>query len=82
MDKIKKLRMKRKNLMLRLYLSAFLGKMGYERADMIRKSGLFRRVGKNVYFHPYKIPTEPMGVSLGDNVVVCVINKKITNGPI
>lgn len=79
MDKIKKLRMKRKILMLRLYLSAFWGKMGYERADMIRKSGLFRRVGKNVYFHPYKIPTEPMGVSLGDNVVVCTGVEFITH---
>ncbi len=71
MDKVKALRRRRRITMIKLIGSMLVGKMGYERAEILRKSGLFHKFGDNVYFHPYKIPTEPMGISIGNNVVIC-----------
>lgn len=79
MDEVKKLRRTRRKVMLRLLLSMLTGKMGYDRAEILRKSNLFHSFGEKVYFHPYKIPTEPMGISIGNNVVICAGVEFITH---
>ena len=54
------------------YIKMFLYSKGnaYKNADYIRKHNIFHHIGKGCYYHPWKLPTEPSLVSLGDNVWV------------
>ena len=40
----------------------------YKNAEYIRKQGIFYHMGEGCYYHPRKLPSEPMLVSVGDNV--------------
>ena len=42
----------------------------YKNAEYIRKKGIFHHMGEGCYYHPRKLPSEPMLVSVGDNVWV------------
>ncbi len=42
----------------------------YKNADYIREHNIFRHMGKGCYYHPRKLPSEPILVSMGDNVWV------------
>lgn len=60
---------KRHLVMLRLKMLSILGKNN-KKADVLRRSGLFKNYGSGGYWHPTTIPTHPDLVSIGDNVVV------------
>ncbi len=57
---------KRKRTMLKLFLSS----SGWKRAQILKKSKTFHKMGINCYYHPVKIPAEPWLVEMGDNVFV------------
>ncbi len=40
----------------------------YKNADYIRDNNIFYHMGNGCYYHPRKLPTEPILVSMGDNV--------------
>jgi len=42
----------------------------YKNAEYIRKKGIFYHMGEGCFYHPRKLPTEPVLVSMGDNVWV------------
>ncbi len=42
----------------------------YKNAEYIRKKKIFYHMGEGCFYHPRKLPTEPVLVSLGDNVWV------------
>ena len=41
---------------------------GAKRGDYLRKKKIFKKFGKNVWWQPYKIPSNPELISIGDNV--------------
>ena len=41
----------------------------YKNAEYIRKNNIFHHMGEGCYYHPRKLPSEPMLVSVGDNVI-------------
>lgn len=43
---------------------------GFKRADILRRNKVFGHIGKNVYYHPYTLPSEPQMVYLHDNVQI------------
>ena len=43
---------------------------GYRRAEYIRKHNLFGSMGKNCYFHPWKVPGDPKLIFIHDNVKI------------
>ncbi len=60
---------KRTLLMIKLKLYSILGK-NFEKADLVRKSGLFKSYGYGGYWHPDWIPSFPYFVDIGNNVTV------------
>ena len=66
--------MKRKIIMLRLIL-----KNGFKKAQFLKKKKVFAHIGKNCYYHPFVIPSEPKLVSFGDNVIISSGVKLITH---
>lgn len=42
----------------------------YKNAEYIRKHNIFHHMGEGCFYHPRKLPTEPILVSMGDNVWV------------
>jgi len=42
----------------------------YKNAEYIRKNNIFHHMGEGCYYHPRKLPSEPMLVSVGNNVWV------------
>ena len=65
----------------RLYcmFKLLLKRDGFARAQYILDKGLFSQMGKNCYWHPFKIPAEPQLIALGDNVVVATGVQLITH---
>ena len=45
-----------------------LTKNGMSRGRYLKKKGVFKEFGDNVWYQPYKIPTQPKLVKIGDNV--------------
>lgn len=43
---------------------------GWEKAEYLRRKGVFHSMGKKCYWHPTKIPAEPHLVSMGENVFI------------
>lgn len=60
---------KRTKLMIRLKILSLLGK-NHKKADLVRKSGLFKVFGNGGYWHPDWIPSFPQFISIGNNVTV------------
>lgn len=60
---------KRHIVMAKLFILTLLGK-NFSKAEVLRKSGLFKKYGGGGYWHPTTIPTHPELISIGDNVVV------------
>ena len=60
---------KRTLLMLKLKLYSLLGK-NHEKANLVRKSGLFKSYGDGGYWHPDWIPSFPYFIDIGNNVTV------------
>ncbi len=60
---------KRTHLMIKLKLYSFLGK-NHDKADLCRKSGLFKTYGSGGYWQPDWIPSFPQFVSIGNNVTL------------
>lgn len=42
----------------------------YKNAEYIKKNNIFYHMGEGCFYHPRKLPTEPILVSMGDNVWV------------
>ena len=75
MANLKKLR-----VMGMLLLANFSNKVpGVRRAEILKKAGVFRSMGDNCYWHPFKIPADPEFVKLHNNVVVCAGVELITH---
>lgn len=49
-------------------LKLLLLRNGIKRGEYLEKKKIFKEFGKNVYFQPYKIPTQPKLVKIGNNV--------------
>ena len=60
---------KRTKIMIRLKILSVLGK-NFNKAEVLRKSGLFKNYGTGGYWHPDWIPSFPQFVSIGNNVTV------------
>ena len=60
---------KRTRLMIRLKLLSFLGR-NTKKADVVRKSGLFKHFGAGGYWHPDWVPSFPDFISIGNNVTI------------
>ena len=62
-------------------LKMFLFSRGnaYKNAEYIRKHDIFYHMGEGCYYHPRKLPSEPMLVSMGDNVWVASNVRFITH---
>jgi hypothetical protein len=60
---------KRTWIMLKLKLMSVMGK-NHEKANLLRKSGLFKSYGKGGYWHPDWIPSFPYFIDIGNNVTV------------
>ncbi len=56
-----------------------LKRNGFSRAEYIRKNQIFKKIGKNCYYHPLIIPAESDLISMGDNVVVATGVQLITH---
>ncbi len=56
-------------VMIRLKIKSLTGK-NHSKADILRKSGLFKRFGQGGYWHPDWIPSYPGMIEIGDNVTV------------
>lgn len=41
-----------------------------KRAEYLRKKSIFKEFGENVWYQPYKIPTQPKLVKIGNNVKI------------
>lgn len=54
-------------------------KDGFQRANFIKKQHIFKHIGLNCYYHPYKIPVESRLVSLGNNVIIATGVEIITH---
>lgn len=61
--------MKKKILLIELFILSVLGKHK-KKAEVIKKSHIFKEFGNNCYWHPIWLPTEPNLISIGDNVTV------------
>ena len=61
--------MKRKLLILKLFVLTVLGK-SHSKADALRKSGLFGTYGNGGYWHPNWVPSYPELICIGNNVAV------------
>ena len=53
-----------------IMLNLFVRRDGFQRANYLKRKGIFGYIGENVYYHPVKIPSEPQLVELYDNVQV------------
>lgn len=51
----------------------------YKNAEYIKKKHIFYQMGDGCYYHPRKLPTEPILVSIGDNVWVSANVRFITH---
>lgn len=51
-------------------LNLYMRRDGNKKAQFLKKKKIFYKMGKNCYYHPRTIPTEPWLVSMGDNVVI------------
>ena len=51
-------------------LRLMICKNGYGRAEYLRKKQVFGAMGKQCYFHPYKMPADPQMIYIHNNVVV------------
>lgn len=60
---------KRMRVTIRLKMLSLLGK-NHSKADVLRKSGLFKSYGEGGYWHPDWIPTNPEWVEIGNNVTL------------
>lgn len=62
-------------------LKMFLYSRGnaYKNADYIRNKHIFYHMGTGCYYHPRKLPTEPILVSMGNNVWVASGVRLITH---
>lgn len=56
--------LRRRMILLRLLLCG----NGSSRAKVLKDSGIFGAIGENCWYEPYKLPSEPQLVSLGNNV--------------
>ena len=61
--------MKKKIILIKLLILGILGKHK-RKAEIVRKSGLFKSYGERGYWHPCWLPTEPQLISIGNNVTV------------
>lgn len=56
---------------------------GYHRAEYLKRHNLLGNVGNDVYFHPWKLPSDPKAIYLGNNVKIAsevlFINHDIIN---
>ena len=56
---------------------------GYKRAKYIKKNKLFGDMGENVYFHPWKLPSDSKHIYMGNNVKIAsevlFVNHDIVN---
>lgn len=67
-------------LMLKLLLAGLSKKVpGVKRAEILKKANVFKGIGNNCYWHPFKIPADPEFVKLHNNVVVCAGVEMITH---
>ncbi len=53
-----------------IMINLLFRKDGNKKADYLKKKKVFYRMGDNCYYHPWKIPTEPFLISMGNNVVI------------
>ena len=60
---------KRTRLMIKLKLLALMGK-NHSKAEIIKKSGIFKSFGDGCYWHPDWIPSFPECIEIGKNVTV------------
>ena len=60
---------KRSKILIKLKIMSVLGK-NHGKADVLRKSGLFKHYGSGGYWHPDWIPSFPDFVYIGNNVTV------------
>lgn len=51
-------------------LGCMLLRNGNRKADFLRKSGLFKTFGKDVFWYPRVLPAETKRVEIHDNVVI------------
>lgn len=61
--------MKKKITLIKLLILGISGKHK-SKAEVVRKSGLFKKYGERGYWHPCWLPTEPHLISIGNNVTV------------
>ncbi len=43
---------------------------GYARASYLRKHNCFKKMGTDCYFHPYWMPSDPLRISIHNNVAI------------
>lgn len=55
---------------LRINLRLLTIKSPIKRAEYLRKLNVFKQFGENVWRQPYKIPTQPRLVKIGNNVKI------------
>lgn len=51
-------------------LQLLLKRNGIERANFLKKKGIFSMLGQHCYWHPYSIPSEPYLMKIHDNVTI------------
>jgi acetyltransferase-like isoleucine patch superfamily enzyme len=61
---------KRRILQIKVFISKLVGQGGASRSELMRKSGLFYKMGKGGAWHPGTVPTEPWLMNIGENLVV------------
>lgn len=55
---------------MRIIVNLFLRKGGVKRAQYLKKHNIFAEMGKNCYYHPFLIPSEPKLVRFHNNILV------------
>jgi hypothetical protein len=58
-------RKKRMLLMIKLFCTN-----QWKRADVIRRAKIFKKYGRGGYWHPYRLPSHPNLISIGENVII------------
>ncbi|ODA40290.1 acyltransferase [Desulfosporosinus sp. BG] len=51
-----------------IMLNLLLKSNGFKRAEYLKRNNIFREMGKDCFYQPVKIPSEPFLVSMGNNV--------------
>lgn len=62
-----------------IMLNLLCRKNGISKANYLKRANVFAQMGKDCYYHPWNIPSEPKLVKIHDNVVIAADVKLITH---